>query len=327
MNTPIFVAGPTAVGKSELALHLAKRLGGEIISVDSMQVYRGLEIGTAKPSMAERQAVPHHLIDVVDLDQPFDAAQFVRLARSACTQIQQRARIPILCGGTGLYFQAYLEGIGSAPPADPSVRAELEKSPTPELLQEIQRRDPALYERIDPHNRRRLIRALEVLRLTGRPFSEQRDAWTRGQTGLPAESGDFFVLTRDDLRARIDRRVDQMFELGLVEETKKLLERGLERNQTAMQAIGYRQVVEYLRGLRSLDDTIELVKVRTRQFAKRQLTWFRRQAGVRWISIAPGESMETTLERVLSLLSVHGVGMSHSTSAAPHADSKRPGDR
>ncbi len=284
---PLLIAGPTAVGKSEIALHLAERLNGEIISVDSMQVYRGLDVGTAKPSPEDRRRVPHHLIDVVELTQPFDAAQFVRLARAAVAEIQSRGRVPILCGGTGLYFKAFLEGLGDAPPADPKLRAELELTPLPDLLRELEQRDPVTFGKIDHQNQRRILRALEVIRLTGRPFSTQRAAWSTS----PGESPAFFGLTREtaDLQARINVRVEAMFRNGLVAETRELLKRGLADNRTAMQAIGYRQVVEHLRGERSLPDTIELIKVRTRQFAKRQMTWFRRQARLVWINLDSGE--------------------------------------
>lgn len=296
---PLLLAGPTAVGKSEVALLLAEQLGGGIISVDSMQVYRGLDIGTAKPSPAERAHVPHHLIDVADFTEPFDAAKFVKLAHEAVAQVRSRGRVPILCGGTGLYFRAFLEGLGEAPPADAQLRAELESTPLAELLRELEDRDPATFARIDRQNPRRVIRAVEVIRLTGKPFSEQRAAWSAGPGGRQRELAEdvpeltfgatAFGLTRapDDLRRRIDARVDQMFARGLVEETRRLLEHGLAQNPTAMQAIGYRQVVEYLRGERSLPATIELVKTRTRQFAKRQMTWFRGQMRLEWIEVRP----------------------------------------
>src|SRR4051794_1455673 len=182
---PIFLAGPTAVGKSEIALLLAEKIGGEIISVDSMQVYRGLDIGTAKPSAAERVRVRHHLIDVVDLTETFDAAQFVRLANEAVTDIQSRGCVPIFCGGTGLYFKAFLEGLGEAPPADEKLRAELEAIPLPALLHELATKDPVTYEKIDRNNPRRVIRAMEVIRLTGKKFSEQRAEW-KSPLGAPA---------------------------------------------------------------------------------------------------------------------------------------------
>src|SRR2546422_3802436 len=254
----ILIAGPTAVGKSGVALALADRIGGEIISVDSMQVYRGLDIGTAKPSPQERQRVRHHLIDVVELNEPFDAARFSKLARAAVANIQQRGRVPILCGGTGLYFKAFLEGLCEAPPADAALRAELEARPLAELLRELEKNDRITFAKIDRQNRRRVVRALEVIRLTGTPFSAQR---SRRNPDPAPNWGPFFGLTRssDDLRARIDARVDAMFARGLAQETEQLLKRGLAGNRTAMQAIGYRQAVEHLRHGRSLEETIALV--------------------------------------------------------------------
>jgi tRNA dimethylallyltransferase len=289
---PVFIAGPTAVGKSGIALALAEQLGGEIISVDSMQVYRGLDIGTAKPLPAERARVPHHLIDICDLTESFDAAQFIRRAQLAVAEIQSRERVPVFCGGTGLYFNAFLSGLGEAPSANPELRAELERMPSDALLKELRERDLAAYEKIDKQNPRRVIRAVEVIRLTGKKFSEQRAEWK--STVHSPQSTVFFCLTRQpaDLHARINIRVDEMFRHGLVDETRGLLQRGLEQNQTAMQAIGYRQVVEHLRGEGSLAETIEQVKIRTRQFAKRQLTWFRRQLDPEWIELKPGESLE-----------------------------------
>jgi tRNA dimethylallyltransferase len=297
---PIFIAGPTAVGKSEVALALAERVGGEIISADSMQVYRGLDIGTAKPPPAERARVPHHLIDICDLQETFDAAQFVRQAQLAVTEIQGRDRTPIFCGGTGLYFKALLDGLGEAPATDPQLRAEIEAAPLETLLEELRARDPVTHEKIDRQNPRRVIRAIEVIRLTGKPFSEQRAEW-QSQAGRP-EAKNFFVLTRPsaDLHARIKVRVDEMFRRGLVAETAQLLQHGLRENKTAMQAIGYRQVVEHLRGERGVAETIELVKIRTRQFAKRQLTWFRRHARPQGIELKPDESVREALAKVLA---------------------------
>src|SRR6478736_6826903 len=211
LPSPIFIAGPTAVGKSALALALAEQRGGEIISVDSMQVYRGLDIGTAKPTATERARVPHHLIDVAELTEAFDAAKFVALARQAAAEIQSRGRVPIFCGGTGLYFKAYLEGLGEAPPSDEKLRAELEAVPLAELLLELEQRDPVTFAKIDCNNPRRVIRALEVIRLTGKPFSAQRAAWNPSST-LHSPSSRFFCLSRPavDLHARINVRVDEM---------------------------------------------------------------------------------------------------------------------
>ena len=300
---PVFLAGPTATGKSEIALLLAERLNGEIVSVDSMQVYRGMDIGTAKPSPEERLRVPHHLIDVVEVSEPFDAAQFVKLARAAVAEIQGRHRLPILCGGTGLYFNAFLEGLGAAPPADAALRAELQAIPLPELLNELAARDQATYEKIDRQNPRRVIRAIEVIRLTGKPFSEQRAAWKPSAEN--SSSPRFFAFTRssEDLRRRIDARVDQMFARGLVAETENLLKRGLAENRTAAQALGYRQVIEHLNGERPLAETVELVKIRTRQFAKRQLTWFRRQLSLTWLNLDPDASAQVAAGSLVQSIS------------------------
>lgn len=304
-SRPILIAGPTAVGKSEIALSLAEKIGGEIIAVDSMQVYRGLDIGTAKPTPADRARVPHHLIDVAELTEAFDAAKFVALARAAVSAIQSRGRVPILCGGTGLYFKAFLEGLGEAPPSDPVLRAELEATPLEELLAELQQRDPANFAKIDRQNPRRVVRALEVIRLTGRPFSAQRASWGTVfsiQFSVPRSFG--IRRSADELHTRIDARVDELFRRGLVEETRGLLERGLAQNPTAMQAIGYRQVVEHLRGERTLPETVELVKTRTRQYAKRQFTWFRKYAPLEWIDLEAASRTDEVVERIVKRVAV-----------------------
>lgn len=309
-KTPlILLAGPTAVGKSEVALLLAEKIGGEIVSVDSMQVYRGLDIGTAKPTPEERARVRHHLIDVVNLTEPFDAAQFLRFAGAAVADIQARGHVPVLCGGTGLYFKAFLAGLGEAPKADAELRIELEATPLPDLLAELAVKDPVTYGKIDRQNARRVIRAVEVLRLTGKPQSLQRADWSaeepgRSGTGATGATGaTFFIgLTRSssELQQRINLRVDKMFERGMVAETEGLLKHGLAENRTAMQALGYRQVVEHLRGMRSLPETIELVKIRTRQFAKRQMTWFKKYGPSTWINLSLQDTLESAVREILA---------------------------
>ncbi len=296
----IYLAGATASGKSALALCLAKRLGGEIISVDSMQVYRGLDIGTAKPSAAEQSEVRHHLIDVARLNEPFDAAQFVRLAKRAEVAVRSRDARPIFCGGTGLYFRALFDGLGESPPGDESLRSVLEAAPFDELLDELKAKDPAAFESLDRKNRRRVVRAVEVIRLTGQPYSSQRTGW-----GAPGQApSNLFCITRepDDLAKRIHARVDSMFERGLVAETEHLAKRGLRENRTACQALGYRQVLEHLDGEFGLAETIELVKARTRQFAKRQRTWFRNQMECQPFECAAGELADGCCERLLGML-------------------------
>jgi tRNA dimethylallyltransferase len=295
----LLLAGPTAAGKSQIALELAEKLDGEIVSVDSMQVYRGLDVGTAKPSKEDRARVAHHLIDVAEPGESFDAARFVRLARQAVAEIQARKRVPILCGGTGLYFKAFLEGLGEAPPADAAIRAQLEKVPLWDLLCELSERDPACFARIDRRNPRRVMRALEVIRLTGKPFSEQRAPWDNPER-QDSRLVCFFGLARGsaDLQRRINARVDEMFQQGLVDETRRLLEAGLDPKTSALQGLGYRQVVEHLLGQRSLEATIELVKIRTRQYSKRQMTWFRRQHRMTWISLEPQSPLSIIIRQL-----------------------------
>jgi tRNA dimethylallyltransferase len=281
-------------------MELAELIGGEIVSVDSMQVYRGLDIGSAKPSLEDRQRVVHHLIDVADLRESFDAARFVALATAASQDIRSRGKTPIFSGGSGMYFNSWLNGLGESPAPDPKLRAELEALPLPQLLDELARKDWTTFDEIDLENRRRVVRAVEVIRLTGRPFSQQRAAWPERAPSLVGRS---FGLSRsrEILVRRIDQRVDAMFKQGLIEETKALLGEGLGENRTAMQAIGYRQVVEHLQGLRSRLETIELIKVRTRQYAKRQLTWFRRQLDLEWLEIDEEGPIETARRIAVSL--------------------------
>lgn len=300
-RAPIIIAGATASGKSDAALALAERVGGEIVSVDSMQVYRGLDIGTAKPSLEERARAPHHLIDVVELSESFDAARFVAMAGEAMGAIQARGRVPILCGGTGLYFNALRSGLGSAPAPDSELRATLEATSTEELLSELARVDFATFDEIDLQNRRRIVRAVEVYRLTGRPFSSMRASWGDMPKGW---QGRAFGIVRDraDLVGRIERRVDGMLAKGLVEETRGLLGRGLERNATAMQAIGYRQVVEHLRGEIGPIGMRDRILIKTRQFSRRQGTWFRGQMDLDWLEVGMRETGEEIAERILARL-------------------------
>jgi tRNA dimethylallyltransferase len=294
MQDAIHIAGPTASGKSAVALALAERIGGEIISVDSMQVYRGLDIGTAKPTAGERARVRHHLIDVAGMDQPFDAAQFVALARAAEREIRDRGRRPIFCGGTGLYFNALIGGLAEVPPADPALRVALENTPMEQLLEELRAGNHETFARIDRQNPRRVVRAVEILRATGRPPPR---TWSKG-----ARTGYWFGLDlpRPVLNQRIEARVDRIFQAGWVEETRRLLANGLEQNRAAMQAIGYRQVVEHLRGDRDLPSTIALIKQKTRQYAKRQATWFRRQLELDWLAVGEAPESAAILVQILA---------------------------
>ena len=293
----IYLTGATASGKSALAMHLAKRLGGEIISVDSMQVYCGLNIGTAKPSSEEQAEVPHHLIDVAQLSEAFDAAQFVRLAKSASESISSRGRIPIFCGGTGLYFRALMEGLGNSPPSDELLRDELSLLPFESLVAELKIKDPKAAKQIDLKNPRRVLRAVEVIRLTGRPYSEQRIGWDK----LKRAPENLFCINRevDVLNQRIHKRVDEMFSLGLIEETQILIKQGLRDNRNACQALGYRQVLDLLDGELSLESVVDKVKIKTRQFAKRQRSWFRNQMKCDLLDWPEDENVDSFCELLL----------------------------
>ena len=296
-----FLVGQTAVGKSAVALQLARRLNAEIISADSMQVYRGMDIGTAKPGAAERRHVPHHLIDVCELLEPFDVKQFVVLANEAIRDIRARNKIAVVVGGSGLYVRALRQGLFEGPSRSRELRAGLERRSGPELFEELQRLDPVTAQRIDRHNPRRLVRALEVLYETGKPIRELQTQWDSDSVQRSAPA---IGLTRErtDLAERIDRRIDEQMAAGWVDEVRRLLPLGLEKNATAMQAAGYRELVAHVRGELSLAEAVALIKTRTRQLAKRQLTWFRREPGLEWIEIGREEQPSETATRVWDVL-------------------------
>jgi tRNA dimethylallyltransferase len=336
---PVFLVGPTAVGKSAVAMELARLIGmdssakasakAEIASADSMQVYRGMDIGTAKATASERRRIRHHLIDVCEVNQPFDVKRFVDLATKTLADIQARGNTPLIVGGTGLYLRALRHGLFEGPPRDEKLRAKLEMMSAETLFAELQRIDPQTAGTIDRHNPRRLVRALEVFYLTGKPISELQIQWTtnhRGKNAAPTKSGSTaptargsdisfgklrtgsvatgICLNRDreDLYLRIERRIDEQIAAGWVEEVKRLLTDGLEKNATAMQAAGYRELVAHLRGELTLTEAVALIKTRTRQLARRQLTWFRREPDLEWIEIKQDELPETTAQRILKKL-------------------------
>lgn len=283
------VVGPTASGKSALALALAERLGGEIVSCDSMQVYRGMDIGTAKPTPAEQARVPHHLIDILEPEQPFSAMDFADAAGRAIRDICMRGRVPVLCGGTGLYLDTLLRGPEvETPGADPAVRAELQAIADTQgaqalhgMLREV---DPAGAAAVHPNNVRRVIRALEVFRSTGLPKSEWDRRSAERESPYDATVIGLEYADRALLYDRIDRRVDAMLAEGLVAETEMLLKRGVFRvSPTARGAIGYKELLPYCLGEESLEQATETLKIATRRYAKRQMTWFRAKPYVQWI--------------------------------------------
>lgn len=283
-----FLSGPTASGKTGLGVELARRIDAEIVSMDSMALYRGMDIGTAKPTADQRRAVPHHLIDVIGPHQHYSLAQYVEAAQECIGQIKSRGREVLLVGGTPLYLKALLRGIFRGPPADWQLRRRLRQEAREQgsgwLHQKLAEVDPASAARLHPNDVRRLVRALEVFRKTGRPIS---DLQRQFDSGRAAEECRVFVLDwpRAELYARIDRRVERMFAAGLVDEVRRLLAGGKPLGRTARQAVGYREVIEHVAGERPLPETIALVQRRTRQLAKRQGTWFRSLSECRLVSV------------------------------------------
>jgi len=282
----ILLAGPTAVGKTQLALEIAHRLGTEIINCDSMQVYRYMEIGTAKPTPEERALVPHHLLDVADPDEPFDAASYAELARPVIESLQNRGKMPLVVGGTGLYMKVLTRGICPAAPRHPAIREqlrrELEEHGLERLHQELGRVDPEAGRRLHPHDRQRVLRALEVQRLTGIPLS----CWQsqhRFQQTIYRTVKIFLYRDRNVLYERINRRVRQMLEQGLVAEVRRLLAMGYGPELKSMQAVGYKQLAAHLLGACPLASAVSDMERATRHYARRQLTWFRGDPEFRWV--------------------------------------------
>jgi tRNA dimethylallyltransferase len=281
----LVVCGPTASGKTALAVELAMRRGGEVVSGDSMQIYRELAIGTALPTEEEKRGVPHHLFSFVDPAERFSVADYTALAGETIAAIHSRGRLPIVAGGTGLYISSLVDNLTFTPmESDPALREELaayaEKNGNHALWERLYAVDPALAATLHPNNRGRVIRALEVYRLTGIPMSEQqRRAREQPSPYAPHMLGLTF-RDRERLYARIDARVDKMLASGLVKEAQTLMNKA---TATAAQAIGYKELFPYLRGEISLDEAAEAIKRETRRYAKRQMTWFRRDARIRWL--------------------------------------------
>lgn len=282
------VAGPTACGKTKMGILLAQRFGGEIISVDSMQIYRGMETGTAAPTAAERAAVPHHMVAVASPGDNWSAARFVEAADACIQDVLRRRRLPILVGGTGLYLDALVSGRHFAPgSAGGAVRealqAELAAEGIEPLLEELRRVDPASAERLHPSDAKRILRALEVYRETGKTISQHN----RETQSLPKKYDPIYIglafRDREDMKRLIGRRVDEMLENGLLDEVRALRDAGVPRSSTALQAIGYKELLPALEGAVSVEDAVEEIKLRSRQYAKRQLTWLRKNPDIHWV--------------------------------------------
>lgn len=298
----IVLVGPTAVGKTELSIEIAKAFNGEIVSGDSMQIYRGMDIGTAKINKEEMDGVPHHLIDIKDPDEPFSVAEFQQLVRIKIKEIITRGHQPIIVGGTGLYIQAVLYDYQfSDEPKNEKIRIQLEdrvqKGETMQLYEQLQKIDPKTASNIHPNNSRRVIRALEVYYTTGKTMSEIQSTQKSSMLYQTALIG--LTMDREKLYERINKRVDLMMKQGLLEEVKSLYNSGLDREAQSIKAIGYNELFGYLDGHYSLQEAVELLKKNSRNFAKRQLTWFRNKMDVSWFDMTDvGEElkMEKTKE-------------------------------
>lgn len=301
----VVILGPTAVGKTALSLQLAKDFNAEIISGDSMQVYRGMDIGTAKVSEEERTRIPHYLIDIHDPDHDFSVAEFQERATRLITDINQRGKLPMIVGGTGLYIESVTHRFRFAEAGqDESIRLKFQRFAdefgNEALLQKLADIDPETARRLHPNDRKRIIRALEIYHLTGEPMSrfqqkEKISPYHLLMIGLTME--------REQLYQRINQRVDQMIEEGLVEEVRRLLAEGYEPSLTSMQGLGYKELVPYITGEDpSLEHAVELIKKRTRNFAKRQLSWFRRMKEIHWFDLSQRENWQDVVENIRRLM-------------------------
>lgn len=305
MKKPLIIlTGPTAVGKTSLSIQLAKALNGEIISADSMQVYRHMDIGSAKVTAAEMEGVAHHLIDVLEPNEPFNVIRFQQMAKTAMTEIYDRGRLPIVVGGTGFYIQALLYDINfTENDDDGTIRQELERLGEEKgneylhaMLQDV---DPEASLAIHANNRKRVIRAIEFYRLTGQPISRHNE--DEREKSSPYQFF-YYVLNcdRTKLYERIDHRVDLMLKQGLVAEVEKLKAMGCTRDMVLMQGLGYKEILDYLDGKCSLEDAVYVLKRDTRHFAKRQITWFKRERDVRWLNLEEfGFDQDTILNHIL----------------------------
>ena len=286
MNHPfVIVCGPTGVGKTRLAVKLASWLPVEVVSADSRQLYRGMDIGTGKPTGEEREAVPHHLLDLVNPDEPYHAARFLRDAEQAISEISERGALPLVVGGTGLYIRGLLRGLVPAPPADPRVREELrqvaERDGTHALHERLQAVDPVAAKRIHARDSVRLIRALEIYALTGHPHGVPTHWRAAKHPAHVLMIG--LTMDREALYRSLEARVNQMIADGLAHEVRSLLRAGYSESLSSMRGIGYHHLAMAFRGQWSMEDAIRTMKRDTKRYAKRQWTWFQREPGIRWL--------------------------------------------
>ena len=308
----VCVVGPTACGKTTLGVLLAKQLNGEVVSVDSMQIYRGMTVGTAAPTAAEMDGVPHHMIAVADPAEQWSAAKYAEMALPIIDDILRRGKLPILVGGTGLWLDALVKGHGFAGGhAGGEVRQKLQQRLEAEgiepLLAELQKVDPAAAERLHPADEKRILRALEVWLETGKTITEHNEETKKIPPRYDAVWIGLQFEQRDDMRALIDKRVDKMVDAGLLEEVQALLQSGLPRESTSLQAIGYKEFLGVLDGTATVGEALEEVKLRSRQYAKRQLTWLRRNEAIHWIYWKKERDFARALQVSTEILTAEGV--------------------
>ena len=301
----VVIVGPTASGKSKLAVELAHWLQTEIVSADSMQIYRGMQIGTAKPTVEEMEGIEHHLIDFVELNEPFSVADYVAHAKTCVERISQKGKIPILVGGTGLYINSFLDNLQFSDEEKDTILCEQLAEKAREqgvqaLVEELRSFDPQSAERIDSHNVGRIIRAIEIYRTTGMTMTEHMEQSRRIPSPYSACIIGLDYTDRAILYDRINRRVDQMLHMGLVEEAKQVLSE--QDGKTALQAIGYKELLPYFQGNFTLEEAVEHMKRETRRYAKRQLTWFRRNPNIHWLKVDELESHEQLVEEAKSIV-------------------------
>lgn len=297
LPTVLVLVGPTGVGKTSVSIQIANRLNCEIVSADSRQIYRFMDIGTSKPSREILEKIPHHFINVLNPDEDYSAGQYANEAREVIGQIRERVKIPLVVGGSGLYIRALLSGFFGEDYRNESIRLKLNERLKAEgassLYSELQRVDPQSAAQTHPNNVKRILRSLEVYHITGRTMSEIQKS-TEDPAPFPwIKFG--LIMKREDLYDRINRRVDEMFKEGLIGEVQNLLKNGYSPKLNSLNSVGYKEVIEYLNGNTDLEDCVSLVKQNTRRYAKRQLTWFRREPKVRWVAIENPENFASEI--------------------------------
>ena len=298
----IVICGPTAVGKTDVAINLAQSVGGEIVNADSVQIYRFMDIGTAKPTPDERKRIAHHLIDIIEPDVPFDANQFAGVAQEIITRLHRKGTVPVVAGGTGFYIKALTQGLFEAEPVEPEIRLRLKKAAEttglPHLYQRLAEIDPITASSVHPNDKYRIIRALEVFETTGIPISTYQQSHQFSEK--PYEMLKIGLnMDRDRLYERIDQRVEAMLSAGLLEEVRFLLKKGYGKSFKSMQTIGYKHMIAFLENEMSWDEAVRTLKRDTRRYAKRQLTWFRKDPEIEWINPQCGNRILETARNFL----------------------------